>query len=98
MAFASFQPTANCGFWSLSAIASGVALSFTFLATSLWLFSNVYTSSYNERRPVSNAQFDKAIYQNLMTSALQQAAEELYELCKPGEDNKIRPTPLPENN
>ena len=62
------------------------------------VFSNVYTSSYNERRPVSNAQFDKAIYQNLMTSALQQAAEELYELCKPGEENKIRPTPLPENN
>ncbi|MBR6323929.1 MAG: hypothetical protein IKR62_03030 [Victivallales bacterium] len=62
------------------------------------VFSNVYTSSYNERRPVSNAQFDKAIYQNLMTSALQQAAEELYELCKPGEENKIRPTPLPQNN
>ena len=62
------------------------------------VFSNVYTSSYNERRPVSNAQFDKAIYQNLMTSALQQAAEELYELSKPGEENKIRPTPLPENN
>ena len=62
------------------------------------VYSNVYTSSYNERRPVSNAQFDKAIYQNLMTSALQQAAEELYELCKPGDENKIRPTPLPQNN
>ena len=33
-----------------------------------------------------------------MTSALQQAAEELYEICKPGEENKIRPTPLPQNN
>jgi hypothetical protein len=62
------------------------------------VFSNVYTSSYNERGPVSNAQFDNAIYHNLMTSALQQAAEELHEICKPGEENKIRPTPLPQNN
>ena len=59
------------------------------------VFSNVYTASYAERRPISNAQFDNAIYQNLMTSALQQASEELYEICKPGEENKIRPTPLP---
>ena len=68
------------------------------LVAKLTVFSNVYTSSYNARRPVSNAQFDKAIYQNLMTSALQQAAEELYELCKPGDEIKIRPTPLPQNN
>ena len=59
------------------------------------VFSNVYTSSYNERRPLSNAQFDNAIFQNLMTAALQQASEELYEICKPGEENRIKPTPMP---
>ena len=68
------------------------------LAAQHTVFSNVYTGNYTERQPVNNAQFDKAIFQNLMTSALQQAAEELYEICKPGEGNKIKPTPLPQND
>ena len=43
----------------------------------------------------SNIEFDNNIFQNLMASALEQAADELYELCKPGAQNKISVTPLP---
>ena len=53
------------------------------LAAQYSVFSNVYTGSYKEQRPISVEQFDNNIYQNLMTGALEQAAEELYELCKP---------------
>ena len=53
------------------------------------VFSNVYTGSYKEQRPISVEQFDNNIYQNLMTGALEQAAEELYELCKPGNPDGI---------
>lgn len=59
------------------------------------VYSNVYTAGYREQRPISNVQFDNNIFQNLMTSALEQAADELYELCKPGAQNKISVTPLP---
>jgi len=47
------------------------------------VFSNVYTGSYKEQRPISVEQFDNNIYQTLMMGALEQAAEELYELCQP---------------
>ena len=47
------------------------------------VFSNVYTGSYREQRPISVEQFDNNIFQNLMTSALEQAAEELTEICNP---------------
>ncbi|MBP5639332.1 MAG: hypothetical protein J6X55_07630 [Victivallales bacterium] len=50
------------------------------------VFSNVYTGNYREQRPISVEQFDNNIFQNLMTSALEQAAEELTEICDP--DNK----------
>lgn len=53
------------------------------LAEGHTVFSNVYTGSYKEQRPISVEQFDNNIFQNLMTSALEQAAEELYDLCKP---------------
>ena len=53
------------------------------LAAQHTIFSNVYTGSYKEQRPISVEQFDNNIYQNLMTSALEQAAEELYEECRP---------------
>ncbi|HPY89454.1 MAG TPA: hypothetical protein PLT23_01920 [Lentisphaeria bacterium] len=46
------------------------------------VFSNVYTGNYKEQRPISVEQFDNNVYQNLMTSALEQAAEGLYEFCK----------------
>ena len=59
------------------------------------VYSNVYTGSYREQRPISTAQFDNNIFQNLMTSALQQAAEDLYDACKPGRHNRIKVTPLP---
>ena len=53
------------------------------------VFSNVYTGSYKEQRPISVEQFDNNIYQNLMTGALEQAAEEIYELCNPGNPDSI---------
>ena len=61
------------------------------------VYSNVYTGNYREQRPISGMQFDHNIFQNLMTSALEQAAEDLYDMCKPGRKNKITVTPLPAN-
>ncbi len=61
------------------------------------VYSNVYTGNYREQRPVSGTQFDNNIFQSLMTSALEQAAEDLYDVSKPGRKNKITPTPLPYN-
>ena len=60
-------------------------------------YVNTYTGTYREQRPISEAMFDNNIFQSLMKNALEQAAEELYDLCKPGRNNKIRVTPLPEN-
>lgn len=65
------------------------------LAAQHTVYSNVYTGNYREQRPISNAQFDNNIFQNLMTSALEQAAEDLYDNCRPGRKNKIKVTPLP---
>ena len=65
------------------------------LAAQHTVYSNVYTGNYREQRPVSNTQFDDAIFQNLMTSALEQAAEDLYDVCKPGRKNRVTVTPLP---
>ncbi|MBO4632455.1 MAG: PEGA domain-containing protein [Lentisphaeria bacterium] len=59
------------------------------------VYSNVYTGSYREQRPVSTTQIDHNIFQNLMTSALEQAAEDLYDKCKPGRKNQIAVTPMP---
>lgn len=59
------------------------------------VYSNVYTGNYKEQRPVSGSQIDNNIFQNLMTSALEQAAEELADISKPGRKNKISVTPMP---
>jgi len=59
------------------------------LATQATVFSNVYTGTYREQRPISVEQFDNNIFQNLMTSALEQAAEELHDICKPGRKNQL---------
>ena len=59
------------------------------------VYSNVYTGTYREQRPISGTQFDHNIYQNLMTAALEQAAEELYDICKPGRRNRISVTVMP---
>ena len=59
------------------------------------VYSNVYTGNYREQRPISGTQFDNNIFQNLMTSALEQAAEDLYDVCRPGRKNKVMVTPLP---
>ena len=67
------------------------------LAAQRTVYSNVYTGNYREQRPISGAQFDNNIFQNLMTSALEQAAEDLYDQCRPGRKNRIKVTPLPYN-
>lgn len=59
------------------------------------VYSNVYTGSYREQRPISTEQFDNNIFQSLMKSALEQAAEDLYDVCKEGRRNKVTVTPMP---
>ena len=59
------------------------------------VYSNVYTGSYREQRPVSTEQFDNDIFQSLMKSALEQAAEDFYEVCREGRKNKVTVTPMP---
>ena len=59
------------------------------------VYSNVYTGTYREQRPISAQQFDDNIFQSLMTSALEQAAEDFYDVCKPGRKNKVSVTPMP---
>jgi len=59
------------------------------------VYSNVYTGTYREQRPVSTEQFDSDIFQSLMKSALEQAAEDLYDVCKEGRKNKVTVTPMP---
>ena len=68
------------------------------LVTQQTVYSNTYTGNYREQRPISGAQFDNNIFQSLMKSALQQAADDLFDRCKPGRNNSIRVTPLPEGN
>ena len=41
------------------------------------VWSKVKTSSYEERRPISEAKFDNNIFHNLMTAALEQAADDV---------------------
>ena len=59
------------------------------------VYSKVYTGTYWEQRPISAKQFDNNIFQSLMKSALEQAAEDLYDICKEGSSNKISVTPIP---
>ena len=59
------------------------------------VYSNVYTGSYREQRPISTEQFDNSIFQSLMKSALEQAAEDLYDVCREGRKNKVTVTPMP---
>ena len=66
------------------------------LVTQQTVHSGVYTGTYREQRPTTGSQFDNNIFQSLMKSALQQASEDLYDMCRPGRKNKIRVTPLPE--
>ena len=59
------------------------------------VYSNVYTGSYREQRPISTEAFDNNIFQSLLKSALEQAAEDLYDVCKEGRRNKVTVTPMP---
>lgn len=65
------------------------------LAAQHTVYSNVYTGSYREQRPVGASQIDDNVFQTLMKSALEQASEDLYDVCKPGRKNKVTVTPLP---
>jgi hypothetical protein len=65
------------------------------LAAQHSVYSNVYTGSYREQRPVSTEAFDNNIFLSLMKSALEQAAEDLYDVCKEGRKNKVTVTPMP---
>ena len=65
------------------------------LAAQSSVYSNVYTGTYREQLPVSTEQFDNDIFQSLMKSALEQAAEDLYDACREGRKNKITVTPMP---
>ena len=47
-------------------------------------FGNVYTGTFLDRQPVSGSQLDDGIFQELMNSALLQAAEEIYGQFRPG--------------
>jgi len=65
------------------------------LAAQHSVYGNVYTGSYREQRPVSTEAFDNNIFLSLMKSALEQAAEDLYDVCKEGRKNKVTVTPMP---
>ena len=59
------------------------------------VYSNVFTGTYRERQADSVTNIDNNVFQNLMTSALEQAADELYDICKPGPKNRVTVTPMP---
>lgn len=65
------------------------------LAAQHTVYSNVYTGNYREQRHAAVSELDNNIFQNLMTATLEQAAEELYNICKPGSGNRVTVTPLP---
>ena len=66
------------------------------LVTGQTAHAGTFTGTYREDRPAPGAEIDNNIFLALMKSALEQAAEELYGMCAPGRNNKIRVTPLPE--
>lgn len=52
-------------------------------------YSNVYTGTYREQQRPGVTEVDNNKFQNLMNSALEQAAEDIYEHAKPGPDSII---------
>ena len=58
--------------------------------------SKAVTSTYEERRPISEAQFDNNIFQNLMKAAIEMAAEEVIDFFEGGNDGAAaNVAPLP---
>lgn len=57
------------------------------------VYSNVYTGTHREQKIPGSTQLHNNIFHSMMTAALQQAAEDFYNVCKPGRKNKI---PAPE--
>ena len=52
------------------------------------VFSKTRTSSYEERRPISESQFDNNIFHNLMTAALEQVADDVVDFFEPESDEE----------
>ena len=57
------------------------------LAKQRSIYSNVHTSSYREQRPYSEGPIDNNIFQNLMKTALEQAADDLYVKFSPDSED-----------
>ena len=57
------------------------------LAEQRVMYGNVYTGRYQERQPVSGSSMDDGVFQALMKSALEQAAEDL---CKVVQEDKAK--------
>jgi curli biogenesis system outer membrane secretion channel CsgG len=58
-------------------------------------YGNVYTGTYREQQRPNVTSVDHNKFQNLMTSAVEQAAEDLAERAKPGPDSMFRPAVAP---
>ena len=50
------------------------------------IHGDVYTGRYREQSPVSGTQIDNNVFQTLMTSAIEQAAEDMYSAVKPSSE------------
>ncbi len=72
-----------------------VILKVTDLNLGAVVYSNVYTGNHREQYTGAAVSMDKNIFHNLMTSALRQAAEDIYKHSKPGKENKIALTSVP---
>lgn len=58
-------------------------------------YSNVYTGTYRDQQRPNVVEIDHNKFHNLMTSALEQAAEDIYEHAKPGPNSMIQVSPPP---
>lgn len=58
--------------------------------------SRVVTSTYEERRPISEAQFDNNIFHNLMTAAIEMAAEKVVDFFEGDADGAAAGAALPQ--
>jgi len=58
-------------------------------------YSKVYTASRRIQMPVNPNFMSNDLFQTLMQNALKQAADDFYDVCKPGRKNKVKVTPMP---
>ena len=57
------------------------------------VYGNVYTGRYQERQPVSGSSVDDGVFQALMKSALEQAAEDLCKVAQSGRGGEAATVP-----